>query len=94
MSIKSESILGKKVMCEDLAVGKVKEIIIDASKMKITHLEVELTSDAAEIALGVRKGGIINLLAISALDSIGKTINLKVTKGQLHIYLQAPKLEN
>ncbi len=93
MSIKSRKILDKKVMCEDLTVGEVKEIIIDPSKMKITHLEVELSKDAAELALGTRKGGIINLLAISALDSIGKTIKLKVKKGQLHIYLKAPKLE-
>ena len=63
------------------------------SKMKITHLEVELSKDAAELVLGTRKGGITNLLAVSSLGSIGKTINLKVKKGQLHIYLKAPKLE-
>jgi hypothetical protein len=93
MSIKSRNLLNKKVICEDLTVGEAKEIIIDPSKMKITHLEVELSKDAAELVLGTRKGGIINLLATSALDSIDKTINLKVKKGQLHIYLKAPKLE-
>ena len=93
MSIKSRKLLDKKVVCEDLTVGEVKEVIIDPDKWKITHLEVELSKDAAELVLGTRKGGIINLLAISAVGSIGKTINLKVKKGQLHIYLKAPKLE-
>jgi hypothetical protein len=93
MSIKSKNLLDKKVICEDLTVGEAKEAIVDPSKMKITHLEVELSKDAAELVLGTRKGGITNLLAVSAIGSIGKTIKLKVKKGQLHIYLKAPKLE-
>ena len=82
----------KKITCEDLNVGEVKEIIIDLSTWKVTHLEVELTSDAAELALGVRKGGIRNVLAVSAIGKVEKAIKLKVKKGQLHIYLKPPKL--
>ena len=91
MSIKYRDIRWKKVICENLTVGEVKEVIIDPSNWKITHLEVELTKEAAELALGVRKGGIRNLLAVSAIGKTNKTIKLKAKKGQLHIYLKAPK---
>ena len=91
MAIKSKGLIDKKVICEDLTVGEVKEVIIDPDKWQITHLEVQLSKDAAERVLGTRKGGITNILAISAVGSIGKTINLKVKKGQLDIYLKAPK---
>ena len=91
MSIKSRDLRWKKVICEDLTVGEAIEIVIDPSQWKITHLEVELTKDAAELVLGTRKGGIRNLLAVSAIGKTGKTIKLKVKKGQLKIYLKAPK---
>jgi sporulation protein YlmC with PRC-barrel domain len=93
MSIKSRDIRWKKVICENLTVGEVKEIIIDPSTWKVTHLEVELTKDAAELALGIRKGGIRNLLAVSAVGKTNKTVKLKVKKGQLQIYLKPPKLK-
>jgi sporulation protein YlmC with PRC-barrel domain len=91
MAIKFKDVRWKKVVSEDLTVGEVKEVIIDPSTWKITHLEVDLTKEAAELALGVKKAGIRNLLAVSAIGKIGKTINLKAKKGQLHIYLKAPK---
>ena len=91
MPIKSRELLEKKVVCENFTVGEVKETIIEPDQWKITHLEVELSKDAAELVLGTRKGGIRNLLAVSAIGSTGKTINLKVKKGQLQIYLKAPK---
>ena len=91
MSIKSRDLRWKKVICEDLTVGEAIEIVIDPSQWKITHLEVELTKDVAELVLGTRKGGIRNLLAVSAIGKTGKTIKLKVKKGQLKIYLKAPK---
>jgi sporulation protein YlmC with PRC-barrel domain len=94
MSIKSRDIRWKKVICENLTVGEVKEIIIDPSTWKVTHLEVELTKDAAELALGIRKGGIRNLLAVSAVGKTNKTVKLKVKKGQLQIYLKPPKLKS
>jgi sporulation protein YlmC with PRC-barrel domain len=93
MSIKSRDIRWKKVICENLTVGEVKEIIIDPSTWKVTHLEVELSKDAAELALGIRKGGIRNLLAVSAVGQTNKTVKLKVKKGQLQIYLKPPKLK-
>jgi len=92
MDMKSEELLGKRIVCEDLDVGKVREFIFNSDQWAITHLEVELTKDAAELVLGVRKGGIRNLLAVSAIGEVGQTINLKVSKGQLRIYLLPPKL--
>ena len=89
--IKFRDLRYKKVVCEDFIVGEVKEVRIDLDNWKVTHLEVELSKDAAELVLGTKKAGIRNLLAISAIDTIGKKINLKVKKGQLDIYLKAPK---
>lgn len=94
MDMKGEDILGKKIICEDLNVGKVKELIFDPDQWKITHLEVELTKETAEMVLGVRKSGIRNLLAVSAISGVDQTINVKVTKGQLRIYLIPPKVQS
>jgi len=93
MSIKSRDLRWKKVVCEDLTVGEVKEIIIDPATWKVTHLEVDLSKDAAELAIGTRKGGIRNFLAVSAVGKTNKTVKLKVKKGQLQIYLKPPKLK-
>jgi sporulation protein YlmC with PRC-barrel domain len=93
MSMKFKDFRWKKVICEKMTVGEVKEIIIDSSNWRITHLLVELSKDAAELALGIKKGGIRNLLATSAIGKINKNIALKVKKGQLHIYLKAPKIK-
>ena len=93
MSIKSRDIRWKKVICEDLTVGETKEAIIDTSTWKVSHLEVELSKDAAELALGTRKGGIRNLLAVSAIGRVNKMVELKVKKGQLKIYLRPPRLK-
>jgi sporulation protein YlmC with PRC-barrel domain len=91
MSLNYKDVRWKKVVSEDLTVGEVKEVIIDPSNWRITHLELELTKEAAELALGIKKAGIRNLLAVSAIGKMGKTIKLKAKKGQLHIYLKAPK---
>jgi sporulation protein YlmC with PRC-barrel domain len=93
MSIKSKDIRWKKVICEDLTVGEVKELIIDPSTWKVTHLEVDLSKEAAELALGTKKGGIRNFLAVSAIEKTNQTVKLKVKKGQLQIYLKPPKLK-
>jgi len=93
MSIKSRDLRWKKVICEDLTVGEVKEMIIDPSTWKVTHLEVDLSKEAAELAFGAKKGGIRNYLAVSAIGKVNKTIKLKVKKGQLQIYLKPPKLK-
>jgi sporulation protein YlmC with PRC-barrel domain len=91
MAIKYKDVRWKKVICEDMTVGEVKEVIIDPSNWKVTHLEIALTKEAAELALGIAKAGIRNNLATSAIGNINKNIKLKVKKGQLHIYLKAPK---
>jgi len=93
MSKRYKDIRWKKVVCEDLTVGEVKEIIIDPTTWKITHLELELTSEAADLALGTKKGGIRNFLAVSAIGKVDKNVKLKVKKGQLQIYLKPPKLK-
>ena len=93
MSVKYKDLRWKKVICEDLTVGEVKEVIIDTSTWKITHLEIELTSEAADLALGIKKGGIRNFLAVSAIGKTDKIIKLKVKKGQLHIYLKPSKIK-
>jgi len=93
MSIKSRDLRWKKVICEDLTVGEVKEMIIDPSTWKVTHLEVDLSKEAAELAFGIKKGGIRNFLAVSAIGKVNKTIKLKMKKGQLQIYLKPPKLK-
>lgn len=93
MSKRYKDIRWKKVVCEDLTVGEVKEIIIDPATWKVTHLEVELTSEAADLAFGTKKGGIRNFLAVSAIGKVDKNIKLKVKKGQLQIYLKPPKLK-
>jgi sporulation protein YlmC with PRC-barrel domain len=94
MSIKSRDLRWKKIICEYLTVGEVKEVIIDPSNWKVTHLEVDLSKEAAELAFGARKGGIRNFLAVSAVGKTNKTIKLKVKKGQLQIYLKPPKLKS
>jgi len=88
---KVSDILDRKVVCEDLTVGEVKEVIFDPAHWKVTHLEVKLSRDTAGVVLGARKGGIRNLLAVSAIGNLEDAINLKVKKGQLKIYLSAPK---
>ena len=88
--MKAREILDKRITCEDLPVGEVKEVVFDPEQWKITHFEVKLSKEAAELALGTRKGGIMNLLAVSAVGRISETVKLKVKKGQLRIYL-SPK---
>lgn len=94
MATKSREILGKKVVCEDLTVGEVEELVIEPEEWKISHLDVELSKDAAELVLGAKKRAIRNLLAVSAIGRVNKTIELRVKKGQLHIYLKAPKISS
>jgi sporulation protein YlmC with PRC-barrel domain len=89
----SKDFLDKDVFAEDEKIGKVKELGIDPEDWKVTHLELELTKDIAESVLGARKGGVRNMLAISALEKgvarwTDKGLNLKVSKAQLHMYLR------
>jgi len=52
-----------------------------------------LTKEIAESVLGARKGGVRNMLAISALKKgdarwTDAGLHIKVSKDQLHIYLR------
>ena len=93
MMMKSKEFLNKDIYAEDMKIGKVKEIEIDTEDWKVTHLEIELTKDAAKSVLGAKKGGVRNTLATSALKKGvavwgEKGLNLKVSKEQLHTYLR------
>jgi len=95
MRVKTKELMDKDVYAEDLRIGKVKDIEIDPEEWKVTHLEVELTKEAAKSLLGARTS-IRNMLAISALKKgtafcTDKGIEVKVSKGQLRIYLRPPK---
>ena len=91
--MKSEMFMDKDVFALDEKIGEVKEIEIDPEDWKVTHLELELTKDIAESVLGARKGGVRNMLAISALEKgvarwTEQGLHLKVSKDQLHMYLR------
>jgi sporulation protein YlmC with PRC-barrel domain len=93
MRMKSKEFMDKDVYAEDEKIGQVKEMEIDPEDWKVTHLELELTKDVAESVLGAKKGGVRNMLAISALEKgvarwTAKGLNLKVSKAQLHMYLK------
>ena len=81
------------MFAEDEKIGRVREIEIDPEEWKVTHLEIVLEQDIAESVLGVKKGGVHNMLAISALEQgvarwTDRGLNIKVAKGQLHMYLR------
>lgn len=92
MRVKTKELLDKDVYAEDLKIGKVKEIEIEPKGWKVTHLEIELTKEAAKSLLGARTS-IRNMLATSALKKgaallTDKGIGVKVSKKQLRIYLR------
>lgn len=91
--MKASELIDKEVYVENLRVGKVKDVHVDAEEWKVTHLEIELTKEAAKELLGA-KSAFRNLLAISAAGPASKCctstgrIDLQVSKGQLRIYLR------
>ena len=90
--MKSEMFMDKDVFALDEKIGEVKEIEIDPEDWKVTHLEVQLTKEAANDILGA-KIAIHNMLAISALEKgvarwTDAGLHLRVSKDQLHIYLR------
>jgi sporulation protein YlmC with PRC-barrel domain len=91
--MKSKDLLGKDVFALDEKIGKIKEIEIDQPEWKVTHLEVELDKDVAESVLGAKKGGVRNMLNVSALEKgtgvwTEEGLHLKVAKDKLHMYLR------
>ena len=97
MKLKATDLMDRWVICEDLDVGRIKNIIVDMDENKITHFEVQLTKDASEVVFGARKRGIRNFLAISSMEKGAAccdsgNVDLKIKKSQLNMYLKAPNL--
>ena len=95
--MKFSQLIDQKVYSEgDFNVGKVKVLVVDQAEWKVTHIEIELSKEASEQVLGVKPGYFENprnMLAISALERgvaccTEKGLQLKVSKGQLGIYLR------
>ena len=89
---KSKDILDKELWAVDEKIGKVKELEIDLDDWRVTNLEVELEKDVAESVLGAKKGGVRNMLNLSALEKgtgmwTDNGLHLKVAKDKLHMYL-------
>jgi hypothetical protein len=90
--INSVDIVNADLYVEDKKIGKIKGVIIDPEKWALTHLEVELTKEAANEILGA-KNAIRNRLAITALEKgkaccTEKGVIIKVSMKQLPIYLR------
>jgi len=87
--MKSKEFMDKDVFALDKKIGKVKEIEVDPKEWKVTHLEIELEKNIAESVLGAKKGGVRNMLDISAVSSwTDKGLHLQIPKEQLHTYLK------
>jgi len=93
---KFSELADKDVFVENQKIAKVKDVVIDTDEWKVTHLVLELTKEATEEILGATPAmtrSVLNTLAISALEKgtaccTPTGIDLKVSKGQLHIYLR------
>jgi sporulation protein YlmC with PRC-barrel domain len=90
--MKSKDFMDKDVFALDEKIGKIKEIDVDANEWKVIHLEVELDKAVAESVLGAKKGGVHNMLNLSALEKgtgmwMDNGLHLKVAKDKLHMYL-------
>ncbi len=94
--MKISELINKNVYCEKLLVGKVINALVSMEDLKLTHLEIELTKEGSEQILGVTPSlfrPARNTLAISALAEgaaccTENGIELKVSKGQLALYLR------
>ena len=87
--------IDQEVFIEGQKIGKVKDVYFDAENWEITHLEIQLTKEAAHEILGA-KTSTRNSLAVSALKEgiafcTDNGIEIKVSKAQLHIYLRPPE---
>jgi len=90
--IKSLEFIGSPIYVEEMKLGKIKGVIIDSKEWKLTHLDIEITKEAAKELLGA-KTAIRNKLAISALQKGSdyrkeKGVKIKVRKNQLKMYLR------
>ena len=92
IKIESLELINSAIFAEDMELGKIKGVIIDPEEWKLTHLEIELTKEAAKEILGANTT-VRNKLAISALQKgegccTKKGVIIKVSKKQLKIYLR------
>jgi sporulation protein YlmC with PRC-barrel domain len=94
--LKFSELANKSVFIENQKIGEVKDLVLDPDTWKVSHLEIELTRNAAIELLGVTPGfgqSARSTLAVSALEDgtaccTDKGVEIKVSKGQLHIYLR------
>ena len=91
--MRTSQFIGKDVFALDEKIGQVTGIEVDPEEWKVSHLEIELEKNIAESVLGAKKGGVRNMLAVSALEKgvarwTDKGLHLKVSKDQLHMYLR------
>jgi len=91
--MKSKEFMDKDVFASDEKIGKIKEIEVDPENYTVTHLDVELDKNVAESVLGAKKGGVRNMLNVSALEKgtgmwMDNGLHLKVAKDKLHMYLR------
>jgi sporulation protein YlmC with PRC-barrel domain len=93
--MKFSEIMENELYAEGEKIGVIKDIYIDPQEWQVTHLELQLTKEAAKEILGA-KTSIRNTLAISALKKgaaccTNRGIEIKLSKAQLHIYLRPPE---
>jgi len=91
--MRTSEFIDKDVFALDEKIGKIKGVEVDPEEWKVSHLEIELEKNIAESVLGAKKGGVRNMLDVSALarGTAGWTDNglhLRVPKDQLHMYLR------
>ena len=93
--MKLSELIDQEIYVEGEKIAKVKDVIVDPEEWEVTHLEIELTKEAAKEILGARTA-IRNTLAISALGKgneccTSRGIEIDVSRAQLHIYLRPPE---
>jgi sporulation protein YlmC with PRC-barrel domain len=92
--VRASQLINRPVWAEDFEIGTVKDVIVDATEWKVTHLEIQLKKEASKDILGAKKS-FRNLLSVSALKKdpecfTARGLELQVTKAQLRIYLKPP----
>jgi sporulation protein YlmC with PRC-barrel domain len=90
--LKLGEFIDQEVFIEGQKIGEIKDVYFDPENWQITHLEIQLTKEAAHEILGA-KTSTRNSLAVSALKEgiaccTDDRVELKASKAQLHIYLR------
>ena len=93
--MKFSELINEDVIAEGQIIGEIKNAYVDPETWEITHLEIQLTKEAAREILGARTP-VTDSLAISALRKgsaccTEEGIELKLSKAQLHIFLRPPE---